>query len=378
MTQIELLESPTLRLTVRFADGSARSIHPLWLRERCTAKTSIDQRTGQRLYNPSELDPQLRLIAVNRTAPDELTVLFSDGHTSRFSEAALLAEAAMSPDTDGLPARLPWNASLAALPEAVWQEQPSDALRFDIAEKFLRYGFIILHNVPRVSLALFGVAESFGFVRDTNFGRHFDVRSVPDANDLAYSSLALDPHVDNPYREPSPGIQLLHCLINETQGGLSTLVDGLACAEALRQRDPDAYRLLTTIPVRFQFTDHDAEHIAWQPHVKLDERGVFQAIHVSPRLDFAPLLPADELHAFYTARRQLDTLLKSAEFEIRFRLGDGDLVMFDNRRLLHGRTAFDTREGQRHLQGCYIDIDGPRSLYRVLRRAQIHQSRAAE
>jgi gamma-butyrobetaine dioxygenase len=40
----------------------------------------------------------------------------------------------------------------------------------------------------------------------------------------------------------------------------------------------------------------------------------------------------------------------------------------DNRRLLHGRTAFDTREGLRHLQGCYIDVDGPRSVYRVLRR----------
>ncbi|MDY0885591.1 TauD/TfdA family dioxygenase [Dongia soli] len=378
MSQIELLESPTLRLAVQFPDGTTRSIHPLWLRERCTSNTSIDQGTGQRLYNPSELDPQLRLIAVNRTGSDELTVLFSDGHTSRFSEAALAAEAAMRPDNDGLPARLAWNASLATLPEADWQEQPSDALRFDIAEKLLRYGFVVLHNVPRVSLALFGVAESFGFVRDTNFGRHFDVRSVPDANDLAYSSLALDPHVDNPYREPSPGIQLLHCLINETQGGLSTLVDGLACSEALRQHDPDAYRLLTSIPVRFQFTDRDAEHVAWQPHVKLDERGVFQAIHISPRLDFAPLLPPDELHAFYAARRQLDSLLKSAEFEIRFRLGGGDLVMFDNRRLLHGRTAFDTREGKRHLQGCYIDIDGPRSLYRVLSRSQARQRRAAE
>ena len=46
----------------------------------------------------------------------------------------------------------------------------------------------------------------------------------------------------------------------------------------------------------------------------------------------------------------------------------GELVMMDNRRLLHGRSGFDPAEGQRHLQGCYIDIDGPRSLYRVLRR----------
>ena len=60
--------------------------------------------------------------------------------------------------------------------------------------------------------------------------------------------------------------------------------------------------------------------------------------------------------------------MRAPDFEIRFLLGDGDLVMFDNCRLLHGRTGFDPAEGLRHLQGCYIDIDGPRSLYRVLRR----------
>jgi gamma-butyrobetaine dioxygenase len=92
-----------------------------------------------------------------------------------------------------------------------------------------------------------------------------------------------------------------------------------------------------------------------------------QGIRFSPRLDFVPLLPPDELSAFYRARRLLDRMLKSAEFEVRFRLDDGDLVMFDNRRLLHGRTGFDPGEGARHLQGCYIDLDGPRSLYRVLR-----------
>jgi len=382
MSRIELIGGASPAIQLHRVDGSVMQLHPLWLRERCQSPASIDQRTGQRLYNPSDLDPQLRITALRRQQPDHLTVRFSDGHESQFSDAEILAEAGMTPDADGLPAPLAWNAALEPLPEVQWgiegQEGLSNAALFDITEKFLRYGFVILHGVPRVSQALFRVAETFGFVRATNFGRFFDVRSVPDANDLAYSSLALDPHVDNPYREPSPGIQLLHCLVNETTGGLSTLVDGYACAEALRQRDADSFRLLSSIPVRFRFRDLDAEHVAWQPHLKLDERGHFQAIHVSPRLDFAPLLPPEELQAFYAARRELDALLKAAEFEIRFRLGDGDLVMFDNRRLLHGRTAFDTREGNRHLQGCYIDIDGPRSLYRVLSRHLAKHQAAAE
>src|SRR5438132_1145008 len=74
------------------------------------------------------------------------------------------------------------------------------------------------------------------------------------------------------------------------------------------------------------------------------------------------------------ARQLFDHRLRAPDFEIRFLLKAGDLVMFDNCRLLHGRTAFDPSEGLRHLQGCYIDSDGPRSLYRVLRRRRAQSS----
>ena len=100
----------------------------------------------------------------------------------------------------------------------------------------------------------------------------------------------------------------------------------------------------------------------------VDGSGGLQAINFSPRLDFVPLLPPKELTAYFKARRAFDQLLRSPRYEIRFLLNSGDLMMMDNRRLLHGRTAFDPREGLRHLQGCYIDVDGPRSVYRVLRR----------
>ena len=66
-------------------------------------------------------------------------------------------------------------------------------------------------------------ANSIGSVRRTNFGEYFDVKSKPDPNDLAYTSLELSPHTDNPYRNPVPCIQLLHCIVSEVTGGLSTL-----------------------------------------------------------------------------------------------------------------------------------------------------------
>jgi len=196
----------------------------------------------------------------------------------------------------------------------------------------------------------------------------FDVRSTPNATDLAYTSLSLDPHTDNPYRSPVPGIQLLHCLANETTGGLSTLVDGFAVAEALRREQPQAFEIMSSTPVRFRYIDPDTELTASAAPIELDVTGAVKAIHFSPRLDFVPLLAPEVLDGYFRARRQLDQRLRAAEFEIRFLLRAGDLVMFDNCRLLHGRTGFDPAEGLRHLQGCYIDSDGPRSLWRVLRR----------
>jgi len=215
------------------------------------------------------------------------------------------------------------------------------------------------------------VARRFGIPRETNFGVLFDVCSVPDANDLAYTSLPLDPHTDNPYRTPVPGIQLLHCISNPCAGGLSTLVDGMEAARRLRETAPEDFDMLCQTKVKFRYTDCDCELVAHAPLIELDRDGEFAGIHYSPRLDFVPLLPYEELERFYAARRWLNTLLTSPELERRFRLADGDLIMFDNRRLLHGRTGFEGSTGRRHLQGCYIDADGPRSRYRVLNRGLI-------
>jgi gamma-butyrobetaine dioxygenase len=156
--------------------------------------------------------------------------------------------------------------------------------------------------------------------------------------------------------------------VNETSGGLSTLVDGFAVAQALRADDPEAFRMLASTPVRFKYIDTDTELTASAPPIELDVTGELKTIHFSPRLDFVPLFPRAQLEAYYRARRAFDHRLRAPDFEIRFLLKGGDLVMFDNCRLLHGRTGFDPAEGLRHLQGCYIDLDGPRSLYRVLRR----------
>ncbi len=372
-----LLISAANELTIEHADGRRHAIHPLWLRERCQDESTLDLRTGQRLQDPSDFDPQLALITVAWIESGRLRVRFSDGHDAEFLEREILAEAALPAGDHDLPAPRLWNSTLQLNRRARWSGQPSDEELAAWLAQFLELGFIIFTQVPTQPGAILRVASAFGFTRETNFGALFDVRSTPAASDLAYTAVALDPHTDNPYRCPVPGVQLLHCLVNETSGGLSTLVDGFAAAEALRARDAEAHRLLSQTPVRFRYRDATTDLVASAPPIELDVTGRVQAVHFSPRLDFVPLAPPAELAGYYRARRAFDHLLRSPEFEIRFLLNAGELVMMDNRRLLHGRTGFDPAEGLRHLQGCYIDIDGPRSLYRVLRRRSVCSKEAA-
>ena len=344
------------------------AIHPLWLRERCRDAASMDLKTQQRLADPSDFDLDLRIVSLAQPAPGSFRVKFSDGHEASFSAAEILAEAALAPNDHDCPALSLWDGKLAELPRARWRAEASESERLGWLQSFLRLGFVIFEGVPTTPGTVLKVGSMFGFTRETNFGALFDVRSTANATDLAYTNISLDPHTDNPYRAPVPGIQLLHCLVNETSGGLSTLVDGFAVAQTLRDQEPGAFQILSSTPVRFKYIDADTELTASAPPIELDVTGALKAIHFSPRLDFVPLFAAARLDAYYRARRKFDQCLRAPEFEIRFLLKAGDLVMFDNCRLLHGRSGFNPAEGLRHLQGCYIDIDGPRSLYRVLRR----------
>jgi gamma-butyrobetaine dioxygenase len=336
----------------------------LWLRERSQAPDQLDPVTGQRLFDPHRLPPDLAVVAAH-VDDGAVEVAFTDGHREAFPVEALLAASELG---DGCPAPRPWRAELGVPPRHDWAAMGGDeGLRAAVGD-LLALGVIVVDGVETVEGTVLEVAGRLGYVRDTNFGRLFDVRTVPDSNDLAYRAIALGPHTDNPYREPVPGIQLLHCLVNETTGGWSTLVDALAVTEQLAAEDPDALALLCSVPVTFRFRDGDTELVARRAVVAVDDTGAITGLHYSPRLDHLPLLPEAELVAYQAARRRLAELLDDPSFELRFLLRPGQVLVFSNDRVLHGRTAFDPQEGRRHLQGCYIDHDGPQSRYRVLSR----------
>ena len=71
----------------------------------------------------------------------------------------------------------------------------------------------------------------------------------------------------------------------------------------------------------------------------------------------------------YRAIRRFTALCDSPGFRITFPFRPGDCVVFDNRRVLHGREAFEEGVGERHLRGCYVDRDDLYSRLRMLARA---------
>ena len=233
-------------------------------------------------------------------------------------------------------------------------------------ESFYQYGYVIIENTKAEENEVINFAEKIGPVRTTNWGKLFNVVSKPNPNDLAYTALELKSHSDNPYRKPVPGIQLLHCIANESTGGDSSLVDGFSVSEYLKEYHHDFYEILTQTNVNFKFTDVDVILENKSKLIELDSDGNFKQISFSGRLDYVPLLKDENLKIFYKARKCMYELCNSDQFKIKFRLSKGMIAMFDNLRTLHGRTKFDPNTGFRHLQGCYIDHDATEGKLRRL------------
>lgn len=359
------------RVKVAWQHGDAAEFPFLWLRDNCLCAECRHPGNGQRLLDtldiPDDIAP--RTVAVTG---EGLEVSWSDGHASRY-EAGWLAAYALTPTARSARrgyARRPWGAEIANdLPRADWNElERSPAAERRFLARYHEYGFGLVEKVPAESGMVVEAGNRFGHVRVTNYGAWFDVKSVPNPNNLAYTGLGLGVHTDNPYREPSPGVQLLHCLEADAPGGDSILVDGLKAAEDLRAEDPAAYERLARQPMPFHFWDKNADLQARQRVIETDHEGEVVAIHFNNR-SAAPLdLPLDEIEPWYEAYRRFARLLRRPEGEVRFRLEPGQLLMFQNDRVLHGRDAFDPAKGRRHFQGCYIDKDGILSRWRVLER----------
>ncbi len=173
-----------------------------------------------------------------------------------------------------------------------------------------------------------------------------------DAN-LAFTGLPIGPHTDNPYRDPVPTVQLLHCLVSAADGGESGLLDGFRAAARLRTDDRAAFDCLTRTPVTFGYRDATAELRATRPMIGVDVAGRIREVRYNSR-SMQPMRPprgsapdqaALQMQEFYRAYRTFATTLLHQDLTLRFSLEPGDCVVFDNTRVLHSRTGFIAGRG---------------------------------
>jgi trimethyllysine dioxygenase len=341
---------------------------PMWLRDHCHAKHSLNPDTLQRQVDtfsiPEDISPAKLEI------PDGgqcLRIVWRhDGNPSTLP-ATFLWEIARNEGRDTAPPRRLWDrAALAGEFPTVSHEEimSSDAGLKRWLSLVEEYGFGLASGVPQTLEATEALVRRIGYVRETIFGGMWDFTANLAFKDTAYTSAAIGPHTDGTYSIDSPGYQLFHCLQFDGNGGESTLVDGFKVAEQIRQTDPIAFQTLATVKVPAHYLGDGVHLRAEHPVISLDHNGDLVQIAYN-NYDRAPFrLPTPRMNAFYRALKLFNRLINDPGYEISMRLAPSTALLFDNWRTLHGRRAY---QGYRRLCGAYLNKEDVDSKLRVLR-----------
>lgn len=367
---VEVDTSDRRALTARWSDGAHAVLHVLWLRDNCPS--GGDKASAIRTFSVADLDPSI-LIASAGVAEDCLNVEFSDGHQSKFEGCWLRREGGA--DTSLGSTVRTWKGS-TGLDPLDFQWVRSAKGHHQLLEALVAVGAVVVHDVPRSPEGTEALAQRLGHVRETDFGRMFDIVSEPEVWELSQSTDALDPHTDDPYRYTPSGASILHCIEASDDGGRSVVVDGFAVTESLRADRPEAFEILASTPVPWirhrsdAVEQGEAVHLrAHAPIIRLDAEHEVAGIRFHERslgpLHLEPVL----IGPFYDALIEFTRRIRSSDFQWEQALAPGEALVFDNQRVLHGRTAFASTglTSRRHLRLCTVDREQAHSKLRLLR-----------
>ncbi len=353
--------------------GAPYRFHAIWLRDNAQDAATRSPTNGQRLITLLDIPGDTR-IAEAHWVGERLSLRFEpEAKVVAYCADWLLAQAYDRPPAPGpgwTSAHITrWDAALATdIPEADYEAVRTDrATRRRWLQAVRAYGFARLTGAPTTPGVALEVAALVGHVRETNYGRVFDVRAQISPTNLAYTNLGLQAHTDNPYRDPAPGLQILSCLENTVSGGESIVIDGFKAAERLQAQSPDGFHQLAKHCARFEYAGAAGVRLrSKRPILELGPDGELIAVRFNNR-SAAPFvdIPFDDMADYYAAYRRLAELIEDAALVVSFKLAPGELFIVDNLRVLHARTPI-TSPGDRWLQGCYVDKDGLYSKLAVL------------
>ncbi|EGO01138.1 hypothetical protein SERLA73DRAFT_167275 [Serpula lacrymans var. lacrymans S7.3] len=376
----------------------------IWLRDSCQCPSCVHTSTLQKLHRTSDISSDMHPVPNGVTTTHEgVHVKWKDGHESiyhysfleRHSSSAALSRYHKDQETKM------WDGQSIAKTDNLFL--PYDSLRntsslLSAITQLTQFGLLFVTGVPNhehdnQTCELRRLANTFGELRETFYGELWDVKNVRNSRNIAYTNLNLDLHMDLLYFQHPPRYQILHCLRNRVLGGTSVFVDAFHVASTLRSSNPADFDTLANTPVPFHYVN-DGHHLHFEhptielaspspatssPNSSLDastqDKIQIQHINYSPPFQ-APLLLHSTPPTFYPALKRFATLLDDPINRFEYTLREGDAVLFDNRRVLHARTAFSNPEDNnsekdgepnRWLKGCYLEADAILDRARVMR-----------
>jgi gamma-butyrobetaine dioxygenase len=241
---------------------------------------------------------------------------------------------------------------------AEFMKDDSEAF-WDVIIDICRFGLVYLKNVPRDEESVVRITTRIANIRETFYGRTFDVRAKPNAENVAYTSGYLGLHQDLLYLDPPPMIQVLHCMDNSCAGGESLFSDGERVGRLLwpfvtRHRMAP----LAEHHVPYQYGKHGYHYFSSRYVLDGNTSG-FQNVYWSPPFQGRYLSPVKDIRQWIEPASIFASLINDKDAIHEHKMEAGDCVLFDNLRVLHGRNAFDVEGvegggGARWLRGAYI------------------------
>lgn len=373
------------------------SMPKLWLRDICPCPQCQSPSSGQKRFATCDLNQDVSPKSVELKEDGSLQIEWENdssgsNHSSVYPLEYLTSRyhASTHHGSPTLPDRIVWvrktfEQGLASrnVEYADWMQ--GGAAYCQALQTLSAYGLVVVKNVPESEESVQRVGERIGPLMDTFYGFTWDVISKPDAENVAYTSEFLPLHQDLMYHDPIPKIQLLHCLKNECAGGDSLFSDGLYAAYNGWIRSRDEFKILRDrqLPIAYWYTKngnhryrtHSVIDVTDLPHpipLATNWSPPFQAplpldhlVQHGPRAkptyegseDHIPVtIGRERLSNWMAATKKFRALLEDPANMWQYKMEPGDCVVFDNRRVLHGRTQFEpSRGGQRHLRGAYLD-----------------------
>eukprot|EP00435_Cladocopium_sp_Y103_P051082 s1138_g15.t1 len=335
---------------------------------------------------------------ISRGENGTLEVRFTDGHTSVFKLDNLVKELSdfrqnpIQPVSYDHPTRELWSTGHKISSFQYDKVIGDEETKFKLLRDLLVQWAVLVQGMPQEGGACVKFARQLSTMKETEWGLYFNIRAIPDAvgnttmKDLAYTPKAIGLHTDNSFRYPAPDFQLLHALVHCTCGDkaapckecsvMNYMVDGFVIANQLKMENPEYYDLMSNVPVRFESTAGDGGsallHVG--PHFELelaDAHGskALKSLRFGAKAgQYAPPMEAETAAKFYKARRRFSELLHKLEYRVDYQLREGDMLILDNHRILHARSSILPSDGERNVQGGYMDRDGLELAYERLRR----------